>query len=273
MSAAILLADTITKIGEAHRGQVVVSGSHGGLYAGTCASRGGVRAVILNDAGIGKDEAGIGSLAALDAVGLATAAADGRTCRIADAADMMAAGIVSHVNRAAASLGCRPGQTVRDCAELMRAAPLPTGVAPPVQEARFVILERGGEPIVIGIDSASLFRPEDAGRIVVTASHGGLIGGKPDTSVPDGVFAATFHDAGGGKDGSGYSRLADLDGRGVAAATVSSASARIGDARSCYGEGLVSRLNGTAERLGGRTGMKLRELVELLAAAAGARSS
>jgi hypothetical protein len=145
---------------------------------------------------------------------------------------------------------------------------------PPIQEARFVLQEAAaGGPTVIGIDSASLFRPEDAGQIVVTASHGGLIGGKPDTSVPPGIFAATFHDAGEGKDGSGYSRLANLDQRGVAAATVAAGSARIGDARSCYGEGIVSRLNATAERMGGRVGMPLRELVERLVEAARTRAA
>lgn len=264
MSDGVLLADSITKIGDAHRGRVVVSGSHGGVYAGYCAAKGGVLAVILNDAGIGKDAAGIGSLAYLDGIGLAAATADSLTCRIADAADMMAHGIISHVNRAAAALGCAPGQGVGDCAGKMRNAPVAVAAPPAIQEARFVIRERPGEPVVIGIDSASLFRPEDAGRIVVSASHGGLLGGRPETSVPDGVFAATFNDAGGGKDGAGYGRLAGLDARGIAGATVSAASARIGDARSCYGEGVVSHLNATAERHGGRPGMRLSDLVDLL---------
>lgn len=264
MSEGVFLADTITKLGDVHRGQVVVSGSHGGIYAGYCAAKGGVRAVILNDAGIGKDSAGIGSLAYLDGIGLATATADSLTCRIADAADMMANGVISHVNEAAAAVGCAPGQSVADCADRMRNAPVPDMALPPLQEARFVIREVLGEPVVIGIDSASLFSPDDAGRIVVSASHGGLVGGKPDKSVPDGVFAATFNDASGGKDEAGYGRLPGLNERGIAGVTVSAASARIGDARSCYGEGVISRLNATAERLGGRAGMRLSDFVDLL---------
>ena len=42
---------------------MVVAASHGGVYAGYCAALGRVRAVILNDAGVGRERAGIGSLA------------------------------------------------------------------------------------------------------------------------------------------------------------------------------------------------------------------
>lgn len=256
--------DTITKMLPAHRGQVVVAGSHGGVYAGWCAAKGGARAVILNDAGVGKDQAGTASLPFLDEIGLAAATADSQSCRIADAADMLASGIISAVNRTAAPLGCAPGQTVQDCALRMRSASLPTGPVPQLQESRFVISPDDGGRVVIGIDSASLFQPEDAGRIVVTASHGALVGGRPDKVVPPGVFAAFFHDAGGARDGSGYTRLASLNALSVVAGTVAADSARIGDARSCYQDGVLSHVNETAHSQGGRVGMSLREFINML---------
>ncbi len=262
----VFTADTITKMLPAHHGQVVVAGSHGGVYAGWCAAKGGARAVILNDAGVGKDKAGIGSLSFLDAIGLAAATADSSSCRISDASDMLAAGVVSHVNAVAAALGCAPGQTVRECADRMLRAAMPTGPVPSLQESRFVISQDDGRRVVIGIDSASLFQPEDAGRIVVTASHGALVGGKPDKVVPPGVFAAFFHDAGGAKDGSGYSRLASLDEQGIIGGTVAAASARIGDARSCYSDGVLSHVNDTAHARGGRVGMALHTFIDQLAA-------
>jgi len=46
------------------------------------------------------------------------------------------------------------------------------------------------------------------------------------------------------------SRLPALDARGIAAATVSAASARIGDARSTYEDGVLSRVNASAAALG-----------------------
>ncbi len=256
--------DTITKMLAAHRGQVVIAGSHGGVYAGWCAAKGGARAVILNDAGVGKDQAGMGALPFLDGIELAAATADSQSCRIADAADMLATGVISAVNQTAAALGCAPGQTVQDCALRMRLAALPAGPVPQLRESRFVINQDDGGRVVIGIDSASLFQPEDAGRIVVTASHGALVGGKPDKVVPPGVFAAFFHDAGGAKDGSGYTRLASLDDLDVVAATVAANSARVGDARSCYQDGVLSHVNETARGKGGRVGMTLRAFIDTL---------
>ena len=261
----VIPADTVTKLSDVHQGHVVVAGSHGGVYAGWCAARAGARAVILNDAGVGRDGAGISSLAFLDEIGLAAATADSQTCRIADASDMLAAGVISHVNQVAAALGCAPGQTVRDCADKMRAAAMPSRQAATLQESRFVISQNSGQLVVVGVDSASLIQPEDAGRIVVTASHGGLVGGKPDKVVPPGVVAAFFHDAGGAKDGSGYSRLPSLDAVSVAGGTVAAASARIGDARSCYQDGVLSHVNETARARGGRVGMPLRALIDQLA--------
>src|SRR5216683_7478137 len=102
--ASILSADSVTRLGSAHVGAVLVAGSHGGVYAACLAARAGLRAVILNDAGIGLDEAGIAGLAYLDGFGMASAAIGHDTARIGDAADMARRGIVSHVNAAAALL-------------------------------------------------------------------------------------------------------------------------------------------------------------------------
>ena len=60
------------------------------------------------------------------------------------------------------------------------------------------------------------------------------------------------------------SRLPALDRRGIAAATVSAASARIGDARSTYAEGVLSRVNTRAAALGLAPGMTARDAVAML---------
>jgi hypothetical protein len=260
----VYLVDTITKLDEYHRDKVVVTGSHGGIYAGYCAAKMHVRAVILNDAGVGKDLAGIGSLDFLDGIGLAAATVDSKSCRIADATDMWSRGVISRVNRTAEQLGCRPGQTSVECSERLRGAKSSVLPLPIVREARFVISERAGERRVIGIDSASLFQADDAGQIVVTGSHGGLVGGNPATLVMPNVYAAFYNDAGGCRDDSGFTRLPILDQRGVAAATVSNQTARIGDARSAYTDGILSRVNKTATKLGGVVGVPLTRFVEQL---------
>jgi broad specificity phosphatase PhoE len=48
---AILVADSVTRLGQAHAGNVVVAGSHGGLIAAYYAAAAGVRAILFNDPG------------------------------------------------------------------------------------------------------------------------------------------------------------------------------------------------------------------------------
>ena len=62
MAIQIIAEPSVTKLDARHRDVVLVAGSHGGVIAGFLAARAGVRAVILNDAGVGRDQAGISSL-------------------------------------------------------------------------------------------------------------------------------------------------------------------------------------------------------------------
>src|SRR5262249_44425030 len=92
---------------------------------------------------------------------------------------------------------------------------------------------------------------------------GGLLGGRPETALKYDVLAALFNDAGIGIDEAGVSRLPTLDARGIAAGTVRAASARIGDARSTYEDGILSRINTRAAALGIAPGMAAREFVAI----------
>ncbi len=51
--------------------------------------------------------------------------------------------------------------------------------------------------------------------------------------MPQGIHAIFFSDAGGGMDGAGIARLADLERRGIVAAATSADSGPIGDMRTC----------------------------------------
>src|SRR4030081_1839047 len=88
----IVLADTATKLGADARGGVIVTGSHGGRYAAYLTLKAHPRAVIHNDAGVGKDEAGIAVIAMAEALGVAAATLAHTSCRIGNAADMLARG-------------------------------------------------------------------------------------------------------------------------------------------------------------------------------------
>jgi hypothetical protein len=252
--------DSVTKLTSDYAGSVLVGGSHGGVYCAYLAASARVRGIILSDAGIGKDEAGIGCLAYMDRLGTPAATVSHLSARIGDVADMMARGRISRINDAARALGCAEGEACRSAAEKMRTGSPPSAEAPSYAESRFLLSD--GTVQVWGIDSNSLVRPEDAGHIVVTGSHGALLAGKPETAIRVDALAAVYNDAGIGIDEVGISRLPALDQRGIAGATVAAASARIGDARSAWETGVLSAVNRTAEARGARLGMTVPEFAE-----------
>jgi hypothetical protein len=263
----IVTVASCSNLRDEHRGHVAVSGSYGGRYNAYNAAKWPVRAVIMNDAGIGKDNAGIVGLEFLDRIKMAAATADAMTCHIGDGDHMLAHGVISHVNETAAALGCKVGQSVRDCAELMRAAVPPTEMPPAITDgARYIL--RDGKPGLVCADSIGMIVPEDAGKIIVTASHGALSGGRPDNAVGPDVHAVFFSDGGVGMDGAGIARLAPLDQRGIPAGAVSADSAPIGDSRALYHDGILSHINQAAAHAGGKSGMTLKAFVDILTAAA-----
>jgi hypothetical protein len=250
-------------------GHVLISGSYGGEYNAFHAGRRGIRGVVLNDAGVGRGGAGIRGLDYLDRIGLPGATADASTCHIGDGEHMLACGIISHVNESAQRYGCAVGQSVRQCAEQMRAAPIVAVQMPPISGGgRYVLRELPGEPRVIALDAAPMLEASDAGSIVVTGSHAALFRGKPDGLIQPDVRAIFFSDAGIGLDDAGVTRLPLLDERHIVAGAAGAQSAAIGDARSIYADGILSRVNATAAAAGGRPGMRIRDFVERLIAQA-----
>ena len=108
MAAPIVIADSITRVGPEAAGAVVVNASHGGVYAAYLAAKLGAAAAIFNDAGVGRDRAGIGGLDYLEEFGIAAATVGHDTARIGDGADMMARGVVTHANALAMIAWRRP---------------------------------------------------------------------------------------------------------------------------------------------------------------------
>jgi hypothetical protein len=253
----VITAESVTQLGDV-AGKVLVAGSHGGIIAAYLGAKAGAHALILNDAGLGKDRAGIAGLFYLEKPGMAAAAVDCMSARIGDGADMLARGVISHANAFASLCGVVAGQSCREAADRLRDARPPRGVPPPIGEGRHRLA--AGPPEVWALDSTGKLLPEDAGRILVIGSHGALLGGRPETALGVDAAAAVFHDAGVGADHIGYSRLVPLDQRGIPAATVNGMSARIGDGRSLWETGILSRVNPAAARLGARVGETVQQL-------------
>lgn len=110
---AILIMDSITKVTPDDAGAIVVSASHGGASSGEFALEVPLKAVFFNDAGVGKDGAGIAALAMLQARGVAGGTVAHTSARIGDAQDMWECGVISHLNDAASRLGLAVGQPLR----------------------------------------------------------------------------------------------------------------------------------------------------------------
>lgn len=252
----IVTAESVTRL-EDVAGKVLVAGSHGGIIAAYFGAKAGAHALVLNDAGLGKDRAGIAGLFYLEAIGMAAAAVDCNSARIGDGADMLTRGLISHANAFAAICGVVAGQSCREAAARLRNAPPPRSAPPPYAEGRWKIAD--GPLQVWALDSVGKVLPEDAGRFLVIGSHGALHGGRPESALPVDAAAAVFNDAGVGADRIGITRLPVLGARGIPAVAVDCMSARIGDGRSTWESGVILHLNAPAAALGATRGIAVRE--------------
>ncbi len=108
--ARLLVVDSVTEALAHPPGAVLVTGSHGGASAGRYALQARPLLAAFNDAGVGKDAAGIAALALLQAAGIAACTVGHDSARIGEARSTLDDGVVSFVNEAAAALGLRPGQ-------------------------------------------------------------------------------------------------------------------------------------------------------------------
>ncbi len=94
--------------------EIAVSGSHGGASSGAYALQVPLKCAIFNDAGVGKNEAGVVALAMLQARGVAAATVAHTSARIGDAQDTWDSGVVSRCNETARALGIEQGAVLRD---------------------------------------------------------------------------------------------------------------------------------------------------------------
>lgn len=113
-SGKVVLMDSITKVNSDDKGALVVCASHGGTSSGEFALEVPLKLVVFNDAGGGKDDAGIAALAMLQKHGVAAATVAHTSGRIGDSLDMWENGVLSHVNAVARELGLNNGDKVRD---------------------------------------------------------------------------------------------------------------------------------------------------------------
>ena len=112
------------------------------------------------------------------------------------------------------------------------------------------------------MDSITKITPDDAGALVMSASHGGASSGEFALEVPLGVVF--FNDAGVGKDRASIAALDMLEAKRVAAGADAHTSARIGYSHDMWEHGAISHVNASVRKLGLIPGSSLREALTTL---------
>ncbi len=123
---SLRVVDSITELKPADAGCIAVSGSHGGVSSARYALAAKPALSVFNDAGVGRDQAGIAALDVLQSHGLPACTISHASARIGDARSTLADGVVSHANALAGALGVAPGEPCTAVvARLRGAASLP----------------------------------------------------------------------------------------------------------------------------------------------------
>jgi hypothetical protein len=185
-----VLAPSITVLPAKVAGRVIVTGSHGGLYPGHLVLTAQARAAIFNDAGIGRDRAGVAALDLLQQHGKAAAAVSHSSARIGDTDDMVAGGTISTANALATACGVIPGMSCAAAATLLGAAPLgaPAIAAALRTEGFAAVFNDAG----IGKDDAGIARLpalDDRGIAAFTVAASSARIGDARSTLCDGVIS------------------------------------------------------------------------------------
>lgn len=109
-STNVVIMDSITKVEPQDEGDIVISASHGGASSGEFALQVPLHLVFFNDAGVGKQNAGIAALDMLETQKVAAGTTSHTTARIGDSADMWDHGVISYLNVQARALGLTVGE-------------------------------------------------------------------------------------------------------------------------------------------------------------------
>lgn len=113
-STTIWIMDSISYISLEHKDCIIVSASHGGLSSARYALEQPPLLTVFNDAGIGKDKAGVAALFSLEDKNLASLAISASSARIGDAEDTWENAIISDLNNTAKAMGFDKNKSLKE---------------------------------------------------------------------------------------------------------------------------------------------------------------
>ena len=250
----VVLLDSLGDLQPGNTSPILVCGSHCGgngdlaRHVKNCH----VKAVFLNNAGVGKNQAGIRELAQYEAENVLACAVDNYSAEIGIACDTYESGIISHTNTRADTIGIQIGDSVKEAITKIISHRSPAQQAEglealdknqkPSKESlkKQTRMQIDGAPIIV-TDSITFLNESNSGDIVVCGSHGGLSAGNYAKKYR--VKAVFFNDAGIGKNNAGVKSLEFLNDAGILACTVDCMTAEIFNGQDVLDNGIVSVCN------------------------------
>lgn len=273
----VILLDSLGDIKTDNTFPILVCGSHCGDN-GTFARKlknCHVKAVFLNNAGIGKNQAGISGLKHYQAENILACAVDHYSAEIGVARDTRESGIISHINTLAEEAGIRVGDSVKEAvASIIKNINLASSnqqysnsesqIDEKEEESVKIDLKKQTRVQIEGIsititDSITFLNENNAGDIVVCGSHGGVSAG--EYALKHRVKAVFFNDAGIGKNNAGVKSLETLSDEGILACTVDCMSAEIFNGFDVFENGIISVCNQLAKSRNIREKMTVKEAI------------
>jgi uncharacterized protein YunC (DUF1805 family) len=274
----VILLDSLGDLQPNNTSPILVCGSHCGDN-GTFAQKVkncNIKAVFLNNAGIGKNHAGISGLTHYNAEGILACAVDNHSAEIGIALDTWESGIISHTGTLAHEAGIQIGDAVKEAVAKIRHRINPSSLSEKNRNIELHIaenieshskpeLKKQIQTQVDGIsltvtDSITFLNKNNAGDIVVCGSHGGLSAGH--YAQKHCVKAVFFNDAGIGKNNAGIKSLELLSNGEIIACTVSCMSAEIFNGQDTLENGIISVCNQLAKSRGIKETMSIKEAIK-----------
>jgi hypothetical protein len=262
---AIVTMDSAYDVRAKNEGvDVVVNASYCGVLPARFVGRHRPRGAVGMDCAVGKEGAGIAGLWYLEALGVPAAVADVMSAELGNGLDLFDEGVVSRVNAVAAAMGVVAGMPVSEAARMLLKGEAPTLEAAEVTSRTVVHTGPDGRSIVC-TNSIAFGLPEDRGQnVLCTAGHTGRSAVPYLLDVAPHGFICS--DGGMGKHQSGIAGLELVEEHGLAGATVSAQTARMGEGLSTYHDGVISACNEGARKRGVREGQSAQEAARLLLA-------
>jgi hypothetical protein len=241
---------------------VIVVGSYCGTRILAPMFTRGVKAVIATDAGIGKDDAGISGLTHGEGIGVPVATIAVMSAETSNGRSTLL-GEISRANAQARALGVAPGMVAYEAAaRLAKASAGKPILTPPGTEEAAVVVEETARGRIWAAPGTTAIKDQIPNDVICSGANSSRV-------FSDGVLriaakGAIANDAGIAKHNTAVEGVKLLGERGIPAAAAATMSARLGEGRSTWNDGVVSVVNPVAVARGVKPDMSVKDAARLM---------